>query len=138
MLKHSFIALIFVFSGSALAGGLAANTEVTSENAQAYSINLSQIDSGSPSVNLYQLEFSSHLDGCPAGRVQTFLLNGEHEISSSSMDYRVGSSEPSVLLHMPASGYDMAITLQYCCSTGLSPGCKKSLAINSLKAFAAK
>lgn len=138
MLKHTFKALLLMVSGCALAGGLPTNTEVTPQNAEAYSIKLHQIDSGTRETDLYQLAFSGQLNECAVGRVQTFLLNGENEISGSSMDYRVGSSEPSVLLHMPASGYDMAVTLQYCCSSGLSPGCEKSLSIKSLKAFAAE
>lgn len=125
-------------SGCALAGELPTNTEVTPENAQAYSVKLIQVGSGSQDIDLYQLEFSGQLNKCAAGRVQTFLLKGEREISGSSMDYRVGSSEPSVLLHLPSSGYDMAVTLQYCCSSGLSPGCQKSLSIKSLRSFTAE
>ncbi|RUO18055.1 hypothetical protein CWE08_12000 [Aliidiomarina iranensis] len=138
MLKHTFKALLFMISGCALVEGLPTNTEVTPENAEAYSIELHQIDSGSPEIDLYQLEFSGQLNECPAGRVQTFLFDDENQISGFSMDYKVGSSKPSMLLHMPASGYDMAITLQYCCSSGLSPGCKRSLSIASVKAFAAE
>lgn len=127
-----------MYSGCALAGGLPANTEVTPANAEAHSITLKQVNPGSPEADLYQLEFPGQLKECPAGRVQTFLLKDESEISGSSMDYRVGSTAPSLLLHMPSSGYDMAVTLQYCCSSGLSPGCKKSLSIESIRDFAAE
>jgi len=127
-----------MLSSVALAGGLPSNTEVTPDNAEEHSVNLKKVDSGSPETDLYQLKFSGQLNECPAGRVQTYLLQGESEISGSSMDYRVGSSEPSVLLHMPSSGYDMAVTLQYCCSSGPSPGCKKSLSIKSLRDFTSK
>ncbi|WP_339899824.1 hypothetical protein [uncultured Gilvimarinus sp.] len=138
MLRQIFVALLFILYSSALAAGFPTNTEITPKNAEAYSIELKQIGSGSPDVVLYQLEFSGKLEKCSAGRVQTSLFIGENEISSSSMDYKVGSSPPSVLLHMPASGYDMAITLQYCCMAGLSPGCKRSLSIKSVKAFVAE
>ncbi|WNZ57703.1 hypothetical protein QT397_10275 [Microbulbifer sp. MKSA007] len=115
-----------------MAYGLPKNTEVTRANADLLSIKLEKIDSGSVDTFLYQLEFANKLESCLAGRVQTFLLIDKKEISSSSMDYKVGSEQPSVLLHMPASGYDMAITIQYCCSEGVSPSCKQSLSISSL------
>ncbi len=135
MLRQTFFALTFILSSCALAAGLPTSIEVTPKNAEAYSIELKQISSGSPSTDLYQLEFSDKLEECSAGRVQTALFSGENEISSSSMDYKVGSSQPSLLIHMPAAGYDMAITLQYCCAAGLSPGCKRSLSIKSVKDF---
>lgn len=136
MLKNTVTLLVLMIYGCAFASGLPENVEVTAENAESLSISLSRIDSGESGTDLYQLVFSSQLEGCAAGRVQTTLLSGESEVSASSMDYRVGSSEPSVLLHMPSSGYDIAITLQYCCSDGLSPGCKKSVSIKSIKALA--
>ncbi len=54
------------------------------------------------------------------------------------MDYKVGSEQPSVLLHMPASGYDMAVTVQYCCLEGTSPGCKQSISISSVNGVASQ
>ena len=116
-----------------MAGGLPKNTEVTLENAESLSIKLKKMNSGSAGTSLYLLEFSDKLGNCLAGRVQTYLLHGENEISGSSMDFQVGSADPSILLHMPESGYDMAVMLQYCCAKGLSPGCKKSISINSVK-----
>src|SRR5690554_4170119 len=48
MLKHTFKALLLMVSGCALAGGLPTNTEVTPQNAEAYSIKLhSQVSSTS-------------------------------------------------------------------------------------------
>jgi len=136
MIKH-FLNLIFLgLCGSVLAGGLPKNTEVTPENAEALSIKLTKMDSGSSNTYLYRLEFADQLEGCLAGRVQTALINGDKEISASSMDYQVGSAKPNVLLHMPASGYDMAVTLQYCCSGKFSPGCKEALSIESVKGLA--
>ncbi|WP_445360093.1 hypothetical protein ACJJIL_15155 [Microbulbifer sp. EKSA005] len=136
MFKHIVKIMAFLFCGYAMADGLPRNTEVTPENAESLSIQLKKIDSGSAENYLYLLEFSDKLGNCMAGRVQTSLMLAKNEISGSSMDYQVGSSKPTVLLHMPASGYDMAVTLQYCCSTGLYPGCEKSISISSVKSFA--
>lgn len=136
MIKY-LLSFALLGSGScALAVGLPKNTEVTPENAEMLSIKLAKMDSGSSDTYLYRLEFSDQLEECSAGRVQTALISGGNEISASSMDYQVGSSKPSILFHMPTLGYDMAVTLQYCCSSGFSPGCKKSLSIQSVKSLA--
>ncbi len=100
-----------MFCGGALAGGLPDNVEVTLENFESLSIKLKKTDSGSEDNSLYQLEFANNLGNCLAGRVQIYLLLGESEISGSSMDYKVGSEQLSVLFHMPVSGYDMAVTV---------------------------
>ncbi|QTE85937.1 hypothetical protein [Shewanella algae] len=138
MFKHILKFSFLVFCGGSVAGGLPENIEVTRENAESLSIKLEKIASGSAGTSLYQLEFANKLANCLAGRVQTYLLLGKKEISGSSMDYKVGSEQPSVLLHMPASGYDMAVTVQYCCLEGTSPGCKQSISISSVNGVASQ
>lgn len=135
MFRFSIVIFASALSAGAMAGGLPSDTVVTSENANEYSISLQDLGSGDPKTLLYQLQFSKKLGSCVAGRVQTTLYAGSHELSSSSMDYPVKTSSPSLLVHFPEKEHDMAVTIQYCCTSGVVPGCKKSLSINSLKGF---
>lgn len=131
--------LLILFSfDSALAGGLPANTELTPENSESFSVKLTALDSGDSATSMYRLSFSPRIEECGIGRVQTALFDGEKQVSGSSMDYDVGSLQPSVLFHMPSKGYDMAIALQYCCSTESFRACEKSLSIRSVRAFMAR
>lgn len=133
MITYAAQLLIFLLSAESLAGGLPANTKITPENANQYSISVENLGSGDPKILLYRVQFSEKLEECMAGRVQTFLFAGDRELSASSMDYPVQSSAPSLLVHFPAKDHDMVISIQYCCISGPSPGCKKSLSIDSLK-----
>ena len=133
MSRLSIIFFTSLLSTGVVAGGLPANIDITPENAIEYSISVQDLGSGDPETLLYQLRFSEKLGHCLAGRVQTALYAGRRELSSSSMDYPVNTNGPSLLVHFPAKEHDMAVTIQYCCTAGLAPGCKKSLSINSLK-----
>jgi len=124
-----------IYCSSAISGALPLETMVTAENADSLSVNLTKLHTGDDKTDLYQLAFPQKHENCVAGRVQTFLLKDSDEVSSSSMDYKVGSVEPSILFHMQSSKYDMAVSLQYCCSEGFSPGCKKMLVIPSVRAL---
>ena len=135
MNKNFALILAVLFSYRSFAGGLPVDTEVTYENAGKYQFSVQNIDSGGPDTLLYQVQFSKNLGTCEVGRVQTALYADGREISSSSMDYRVQSEKPSLLAHFPAKSHDLAVTIQYCCTLGLAPGCKKSLSINSLKGW---
>ena len=135
MFRFSIIIFASLLSAGTIAGGLPSDTAVTPENAIEYSISLKDLGSGDPETLLYQLQFSEKLGSCLAGRVQTTLYAGSQELSSSSMDYAVKTSSPSLLVHFPVKKHDMAVTIQYCCKPGVVPGCKRSLSINSLKGF---
>jgi hypothetical protein len=119
---------------SLLAAVLPDSTEVTRENSEKLGVIVSEKPSGESTVKLFSLQFPQEHQGCKAGRVSSTLLSSEgNEITSSSMDYQVGSSSPSILGHFQPSNSDMAFVIQYCCSSTKAPGCKSALVINSIK-----
>ena len=133
MIKVLLIILIFSYGAFASASGVPSEILVTEQNSDDLNVSVRELNSGVVETSLYQLSFPKIHSSCAAGRVQTFLLKDSDEISSSSMDYVVGSNNPSVLFHIPASGYDMALSIQYCCGKGPAPGCKNMLSIQSIK-----
>ena len=123
---------------SALSTELPASIEVTSENAKSLGIRISEEDSGASTVKLFHLQFPQKYSGCVAGRVASTLLSTEgEEVSSSSMDYQVGGSSPSILAHFQPSMFDMAIVIQYCCHGAKTPRCTSALVINSIRELGA-
>ena len=133
MIKVLFVFLSISYGVFASAYDLPNEILVTAQNKDALNVSVRELNSGTGDARLYQLSFPKVHSSCAAGRVQTFLLKGADELSSSSMDYVVGSNDPSVLFHIPASGYDMALSIQYCCGKGPAPGCKNVLSIQSAK-----
>jgi hypothetical protein len=133
MIKNLIVFLSISASIIVNASDLPEEILVTAKNKELLHIDVQELNSGTDEANLYQLSFPKSLNACLAGRVQTFLLKDSDELTSSSMDYTVGSDEPTVLFHMPTSGYDMALTIQYCCSSGTDPGCQKALSIPSIR-----
>ena len=137
MSKILFLAIILV-PMSVFSGGLPNSTKVTSKNAESLGIKVSEEDSGASKVKLFYLQFPQQYSGCAAGRVSSTLLNNDSdEVTSSSMDYQVGSSSPTILAHFQPSSSDMAFVIQYCCSGAKAPGCKSALVINSIKELGA-
>jgi len=133
MIKYLIVILSISYASSVLASGLPNEMLVTDKNKEALKVSVQKLHSGAKETSLYQVNFPKKYSSCTAGRVQTFLLKDSDELTSSSMDYVVGSDDPSVLFHMPASGYDMALSIQYCCGKGTAPGCKNVLSIQSIK-----
>ena len=132
---YKILLLIIIFIPiSSYGGELPESTEVTLQNSESLGVKISEQDSGSSKVKLFSLEFPQQYKGCIAGRVSSTLLNSEgNEITSSSMDYQVGTSSPSVLAHFQPEDTDMAFVIQYCCGEGKAPGCKIGLVIDSAK-----
>ena len=132
---YKILLLIIILLPAGLYGaGLPESTVVTFQNAQELGVKVSEQESGASKVKLFSLEFPQQFKGCVAGRVASTLLNLDgNEITSSSMDYQVGSNSPSILAHFQPQESDMAFVIQYCCSEGKAPGCKVGLVINSAK-----
>ncbi len=132
------LALLVIFSAKTFGGGLPGSIDVTEANISEIGLIVEEDVSGSESDRIFYVHFPQEYGNCPAGRVQTALFDtDQNEITSSSMDYKVLSGTPSVLVHFDKEKYDMGFSVQYCCSEGKAPGCKLALFINSLEESAA-
>lgn len=137
MYKILFLSIILM-PLSVLSAELPNATEVTPKNAESLGVKVSEEASGVSNVKLLYLQFPQQHNGCAAGRVSSTLLSDSgDEVTSSSMDYQVGSSSPSILAHFQPSSADMAFVIQYCCSGAPALGCKSALVINSIKELGA-
>jgi len=137
MYKILFIAILLI-SISVFGADLPDSVEVTMGNAKSLGVMVTEEDSGASNIKLLYLRFPQHYKGCAAGRVSSTLLNNDgDEVTSSSMDYQVGSSTPSILAHFNPSSSDMAFVIQYCCNGAKYLGCKSALVINSIKELGA-
>jgi len=66
-------------------------------------------------------------------RVQTYLTDkSENELSSTSFDYVISSSEPRLLFHFQPKINDMAVVIQYFCPDGEGYECTESYTIESV------
>jgi peroxiredoxin family protein len=132
--------VIFTFwllSSFALADSGPQRTELTNDIAKKLGFSITDMGSGKSEIKLIHFKFPSNIGtGCNAGRIQTALLDSDKvEISSSSFDSQIASDSPSILFHYNNLKHDMAIQIQYCCTTGDLPGCKKAYTIDSVSKF---
>jgi hypothetical protein len=134
---YRVIFTFWLFSAFASADSGPQRTELTNAIAKELGFSVSEMESGKSEIKLIHFKFPSNIgNGCKAGRIQTALLGSDKlEISSSSFDSQVASDSPSILFHYNNLKHDMAIQIQYCCTTGDFPGCKKAYTIGSVSKF---
>jgi peroxiredoxin family protein len=133
---YRVIFTFWLFSSFVLADSGPQQTEITPDIAKSIGFNISEMESAKSEIKLIHFTFPSNFNGCNAGRIQTALFDFDKvEISSSSFDYQVDSESASILFHYNNLQHDMAVQIQYCCTTGDFPGCKKSYSISSVSKF---
>jgi len=133
---YRVIFTFWLFSSFVLADSGPQRTELTSDIAKNLGFSISEMESGKSEIKLIHFKFPSNVNDCNAGRIQTALFDLDKvEVSSSSFDSQIDSDSPSILFHYNNLKHDMAVQIQYCCTTGDFPGCKKSYSISSVSKF---